>query len=83
MLVQLARHFSIQLDRFQGINGESLADAVSFCSDNRRRFSDYAADQGKYDWWIELLTKITSGVRTGEIVIIKDPNFGFPPLLML
>jgi hypothetical protein len=83
MMVQLAAQFSVQLQKFEGAKGESIAGALSFCSDNRQRFSDYSKNQGEYDYWIELLESIFSDSKTGEIATVKNSDFGIPPVVFL
>ncbi|MFN4141715.1 alginate lyase family protein [Aestuariivirga sp.] len=83
-MVSLGKEFSIQIDQFRGARGESIREAIGFCGDNRERFSDYSTDQRAFDEWIELLVKMLGrGHRVREVAIVKSPDLGIPPVVLL
>jgi hypothetical protein len=76
MMCRMAREFSIELSSFRGVNGESLAAAVSYCSENRLRFSEYSTGQEEFDWWMDVLSKKFAPDHKKDIAVTRNLDLG-------
>lgn len=81
-LLRLCREFEIDLFRFSGVHNESLRTALTFCSENRTRYSDYAGDPANYDAWIGALEAAYHPGKAGKMLLVPTPHWGLPPIVL-
>ena len=80
MMCRIAQEFSIELTSFRGVNGESLANAVSYCLENRAMFSDYSTGGGDFDWWMDVLSKCFAAEEKWTLAVTRNFDLGLAPI---
>ena len=79
----VGKEFGVNLENYSGSAGESLRQAISFCADNRHRFSDYKDNPSSFDGWIDLLLLLfTPRDRETTLHIVDNLYWGLPPVIV-
>lgn len=82
-VTRLGKEFGVNLENYSGSAGESLRQAISFCADNRHRFSDYKDNPSSFDGWIDLLLLLfTPRDRETTLHIVDNLYWGLPPVIV-